>query len=131
MRVGPVQYAEAYVQAAQAVGEKKAAAGLAELLRHARKEALLPEILSALEAKLARESGEVSLAITTAAPLSENLREALASKARALFPEAKTLRTEYREDPEILGGFRIDGPEARYDATVATSLSQLARRISQ
>jgi len=135
------EYARALIQAGRAEGRSNA--DLVQWL-HAGK--FSPEVLEALGAM--REAGDlglinevsrqykeildtedetVSVTITTAVPLDDDLRKKVIAKAESDL-SAPVYLVE-RVDPHILGGVILEQRGKRYDASVRTQLANIRRKL--
>lgn len=70
----------------------------------------------------------VSVTVTTAVPLDDELRGQVIARAQAEF-NAPIYLIE-RVDPSILGGVILEGRTKRYDASVAAQLVNIRRKLS-
>jgi F-type H+-transporting ATPase subunit delta len=84
-------------------------------------------IVDAYERLADEAAGRVRATVTTAIPLSEADREALSKDlSRGL---GKDVRLQARVDPAILGGLVLEVGDRLTDASVATRLDQVRRRV--
>lgn len=135
-------YTRALMEAARSEG--RANADLVQW-QHARK--FSPEVLETLAAMqreddldlvsqvakqykeyLDAEDKTVSVTVTTAVPLDEDLREKVRAKAEADL-KAPVYLVE-RVDPSIIGGIMLEARGKRYDASVRAQLANIRKTLS-
>lgn len=135
-------YTRALMEAARSEG--RANADLVQW-QHARK--FSPEVLETLAAMqreddldlvsqvakqykeyLDAEDKTVSVAVTTAVPLDDDLREKVRAKAEADL-KAPVYLVE-RVDPSIIGGIMLEARGKRYDASVRAQLANIRKTLS-
>ena len=87
----------------------------------------IDEIAERFEVLADQAAGRVRATVTTAIPLSEADREALASDLSTQL--GKDVRLESRVDPAILGGLVLQVGDRLTDASVAARLDQLRRQV--
>lgn len=135
-------YTRALMEAARSEG--RANADLVQW-QHARK--FSPEVLETLAAMqreddldlvaqvakqykeyLDAEDKTVSVTVTTAVPLDDNLREKVRAKAEADL-KAPVYLVE-RVDPSIIGGIMLEARGKRYDASVRAQLANIRKTLS-
>lgn len=135
-------YTRALMEAARSEG--RANADLVQW-QHARK--FSPEVLETLAAMqreddldlvsqvakqykeyLDAEDKTVSVTVTTAAPLDDDLREKVRAKAEADL-KAPVYLVE-RVDPSIIGGIMLEARGKRYDASVRAQLANIRKTLS-
>ena len=135
-------YTRALMEAARSEG--RANADLVQW-RHARKHS--PEVLETLAAMqreddldlvsqvakqykeyLDAEDKTVSVTVTTAVPLDDDLREKVRAKAEADL-KAPVYLVE-RVDPSIIGGIMLEARGKRYDASVRAQLANIRKTLS-
>ncbi|MEM9706559.1 MAG: F0F1 ATP synthase subunit delta [Pseudomonadota bacterium] len=90
---------------------------------------LLETILSALEARLAQERGEVSAEAISAAPLSEEQQKRLRGEIERMVGKAVKLVT--RVDPELLGGLIVKVGSTMVDSSLRTKLNKLKTAMKE
>ena len=135
-------YTRALMEAARSEG--RANADLVQW-QHARK--FSPEVLETLAARqreddldlvsqvakqykeyLDAEDKTVSVTVTTAVPLDDDLREKVRAKAEADL-KAPVYLVE-RVDPSIIGGIMLEARGKRYDASVRAQLANIRKTLS-
>lgn len=135
-------YTRAFMEAARSEG--RANADLVQW-QHARK--FSPEVLETLAAMqreddldlvsqvakqykeyLDAEDKTVSVTVTTAVPLDDDLREKVRAKAEADL-KAPVYLVE-RVDPSIIGGIMLEARGKRYDASVRAQLANIRKTLS-
>jgi len=87
----------------------------------------LGEIVSAFDLEMDRRMGAVSAQITTAAPITDQERAALASKLNQM--TGKQVRLEFNSDPEIIGGVVTQIESVIYDGSIRSQLSQIETKL--
>ncbi|MEZ5965934.1 MAG: ATP synthase F1 subunit delta [Planctomycetota bacterium] len=114
----------------------RALAGSNELTRSAlgvvldrRREALLPDLASALRAMVQEQAGEAVAVVETAKPLSEAdqsaLREQMARRT------GKRIVLDVRDNPDLLGGVRVRVGNTLYDGSLLGELEALQQALLQ
>ena len=88
---------------------------------------LLPEIPAAYRRELDERQGIVSGTVLFAAPLSPARKAQIEQQLAAA--TGRTVRLEYREDPDMIGGAKIQIGSVIYDASVKTQLEEMRRQI--
>ncbi len=88
---------------------------------------LLPDILEQFRRLAVRGPKAQIVRVTSAVPLTDDEKRALAEKLAAQFGE--NLEFEYREDPSILGGLVIRVGDRVIDASVAGKLKALRETL--
>ena len=108
--------------------------GLSELTRnflgvlaHNRRLGHLPDIARAFATIAAAARGEVTAKVTTAHPLTDEQRRALAAKLKAR--EGREVQIDAGVDPEILGGLVVTIGSRRIDGSLRTRLNSLAQAM--
>ncbi len=89
---------------------------------------LVDKVYSEFKRLVDSDDSMVSVTVTTAVPLDDDLREKVCQKAEEMF-HASVYLVE-RVDPKILGGIIIEARNQRYDASVRTQLSAVRRKLS-
>jgi F-type H+-transporting ATPase subunit delta len=93
------------------------------LLAHKRRLFVLPEIIAAYQAMLARPKGEVSAELVSAVPLSEDQARAVREQLSATLGQTVTLSRTV--DPGLLGGLIVRLGSRMIDASLRTKLQRL------
>lgn len=84
------------------------------------------KVLRALDAYVESESGVIAVRVTTARSLSEAQRKQIEVSATGLLGKpGRQVAIEFHEDPAVIGGFRLETNDTRYDCTVARGLREL------
>lgn len=84
------------------------------------------KIIRALDAYVEAELGIIAVAVTSARPLADVERKRVAASAATLLGQAgRKVVLEFREDPAVIGGLRLETSDTRYDSTVARGLREL------
>jgi F-type H+-transporting ATPase subunit delta len=100
---------------------------LLDLLAARDRTALLPDVVEAYAEMANATHGVASAEVTSAVPLPEGQRAALAAALRGRGADVE-LRT--RVEPELLGGVLVRTGGRTYDGTVRTRLAALKRRLA-
>lgn len=112
-----------YVAKKLIAGDNNIITGLAALLVEERRTSELDLIVRDIEFALA-ESGVVIADVTSARPLSDELRTAIASFIKKESGATDvTLREQIEAD--VIGGVKVEIPGAEYDATIENRLEKL------
>jgi len=87
-----------------------------------------PEIAKAFAERVQDATGRLAVTVTTAVPLTDELRKALEDRLR----DETGLQLELTEriDPEIVGGMVIDASGTVVDASVRRSIDDMRERLS-
>lgn len=84
----------------------------------------------ALDAYAEADSGIVSVVATTAHPLTDPNRKQVTEKAAELLGQSgRGVSIEFREDPALIGGIRLETADSRYDSTVARAIKELRKSL--
>lgn len=84
------------------------------------------KILRALDSYVEGASGIMAVTVTSARPLSDAERNQIeVSAAKLLGKDGCRVVIEFREDPTVIGGIRLETSDTRYDSTVARGLREL------
>lgn len=108
-------------------GAHKLTRGLLLVCLEKRRLALLPNIVAAIEADLARQSGSVKGQATAAFALEENLKQQIAEKVGAMINKKTELT--WAEDRSLLGGFKVQVGQTIWDASLKHQLGRLEESI--
>jgi F-type H+-transporting ATPase subunit delta len=93
------------------------------LLAQKRRLFVLPEIIAAYQAMLARHKGQVSAELVSAVPLSEDQARAVQEQLSTALGQAVTLARAV--DPGLLGGLVVRVGSRMIDASLRTKLQRL------
>ena len=98
------------------------------LLINKEREAYLPEIAAAFEEQYKKYKGIQTVKLTTAMPVSEDVRQAILNKVKTdrRMPEID-LQTEVRE--ELIGGFVLEIGDELIDASIAYDLHKIKQQF--
>jgi F-type H+-transporting ATPase subunit delta len=123
----PVLSREDQGRAITAVGERAGFQRLTVqflgLLAQKRRLFVLPEIIAAYQAMLARHKGEVSAELVSAVPLSEDQARTVQERLRTVLGQSVTLSRAV--DPGLLGGLVVRLGSRMIDASLRTKLQRL------
>ena len=101
---------------------------LARLLVEAGRAGEIDQLVGEYERLADEAGGRLRATVTTAVPLAEGERKRLAERvSRRLEAE---VRLDARVDPPLIGGLVLQVGDRLYDASVATRLQQLRRRLA-
>ena len=98
---------------------------LAAYLTEHKRVATADLVIKDIEHELLVQSGQLHASITSARPLTDQLRNSLATALRTQ-TGAKAVYLSEETDPALLGGFIARTADAELDASVRTKLHQLA-----
>ena len=129
----PVYRRKDQQQAMVALAEKM---GLSETMRNTlalmaskRRLFVLPALIRALEARLARERGEVTAEVTSATPLSDAQEGRLAETLKAKVGQDVKLKTTV--DERLIGGLVVKVGSRMIDTSIASKLAQLQNTMKE
>ena len=98
------------------------------LLMNKEREAYLPEITAAFEEQYKTYKGIQTVKLTTAVPVSEDLKQAILGKIKTDRQVAQIdLETEVR--PELIGGFVLEIGDELIDASIAFDLNKIKQQF--
>ena len=106
------------------------AANFAKLLVRKRRANLAPQIIEAFRERLNRVRGIAEADVTTAVPLSDEARTAVAEAVRR-YTNADTVTLYETVDSEIIGGAVVKIGDRIIDGSVRTRLSTMRRSLAQ
>ena len=106
------------------------AANFAKLLVRKRRASLAPQIIEAFRERLNRVRGIAEADVTTAVPLSDEARTAVAEAVRR-YTNADTVTLYETVDSEIIGGAVVKIGDRIIDGSVRTRLSTMRRSLAQ
>lgn len=89
---------------------------------------LINEVYSEFKRMVDSDDSIVSVTVTTAVPMDDDLRQKVCKKAEDMFKA--TIYLVERVEPSILGGIIIEARGERYDASVKTQLTTVRRTLS-
>jgi len=124
MRSNVRRYALAYIEAAEAAGERglpALARRFVELLARRRQRRLLPKIVAAIRPLWNERHGVTPVRLTTAAPFD-------AASLTKAFPDGDISTAV---DPSIIGGAIVDVGDVRVDGSVRSSLNRLYAALAR
>jgi F-type H+-transporting ATPase subunit delta len=100
---------------------------LLDLLAARGRTALLPDVVEAYAERANAAHGVVSAEVTSAVPLPEGQRGALAAALRG---QGEDVELRARVEPDLVGGLLVRTGGRTYDGTVRTRLAALRRRLA-
>lgn len=88
----------------------------------------MPEIVSAFIEQYNSLKNIKTVKVTTAVPMAENTREALAGKVASFFPGA-TINLKTAVNADLIGGFVLEAEDRLFDASVRKKLNEIKNNI--
>lgn len=115
---------EAILRAATTGKVTELTAAFNRLLIKKGRESVLPEIINAFIEQYKFQMDIHTIKLTTAIPISEDVRQAIVSKVKSLAPmKSVELETVVKED--IIGGFLLELGDTLVDASIAYDLNKI------
>ncbi len=108
---------------------KKLTANLLGLMAANRRLAHLPRTLATFEALAAEKRGETTVEVTSAQPLSDAQRDALASSLATTL--GKSVHIQTTVNPALIGGLIVKIGSRMIDASVASKLTRLQHAMKE
>lgn len=102
-----------------------------ELLVKKGREAYLPEIATEFAAQYKAMQKITSVKLTAATPISESVVADLKARLIKSGITHPNLEVEINVDPELIGGFVLEFDDKRYDASVASKLTDLKAEFTK
>jgi F-type H+-transporting ATPase subunit delta len=103
--------------------------GFLSLLARNRREALLPDIARSF-LRMARETRGIRSAVcTTAVPVTDELAQAIRTAVEASYQSIVDM--EFRQDPELMGGYVLRVGDDRYDTSIASGLKKIQQALTR
>lgn len=121
--VGREEQGAAIRALASAMGLDGLTANALALMAARRRLFVLPQLVRAIEARIAAEMGEVTAAVTSATPLDEAERAALSGMLRTHFGKDVTLNTSV--DETLIGGLVVKVGSRMIDTSIRAKLAKL------
>lgn len=128
MRLSVEQYALALQELSQKDGVAQTLTNFRAFLKRKGEESRLPSILTALLEREEESRGVLTLDVYTKHTASEETKKNVQRKAEELFP-GKKVTLEYKEDIQVLGGFRLQGKDVQYDQSLAKTLKNISQTL--
>ena len=100
-----------------------------QLIARNRRAGDLPDVVRAFRRLSAQHRGVAAAEVTSAVPLSDSQRDAVAAALRGSLGKAPEITT--RVDPSILGGLRVRVGSRLYDASLKTRLDHLKTALKR
>lgn len=100
---------------------------LVKLLAENRRLGVLPEIAEAYEHRKSEHEGTVDVVVATAFPLKPAQEQTLAEALKTKL--GQEVRITSREDPDLIGGFRLMAGDMVIDGSIAAQLDRLAHEL--
>lgn len=132
-QISPKSIAEAIYRATEGKSESELPHLLkraAQVLRDKRMLGKSEEIMEALSNIIEKKSGIVRAKVTTAHSMDGGERNKLESEIKEKY-NARTVKAEFFESPEMLGGMRIEVGDEVLDTTYKNKLRQLEKFLIQ
>lgn len=132
MRIAEAQLVRAAGELAQAGSLKggEIAQSIMQLLRRKRMNRRLGKVERALARYVEQESRTLSVLVTSARALETTERAEIEKQATTLLGKSDWQATfEFREDPSLIGGIRIETADMRYDQSVSRALRELHKSL--
>lgn len=98
------------------------------LLVNKGREGALPEIASAFISQYKKLKSIRTVKLTTAAPVNDNVTEAIRSKVAASMP-GQQVEMKVSVDPELIGGFVLEMDDKLVDASVRRDLQDIKKKF--
>lgn len=134
MKIIPVQYARALYEAARGQNEaeiKVAAKRLVEMLTRHQALKKLPAIIAAFEDLWEREENEWRAELSSVNRFTDTEKEALSAYwSRHTGRAGARLEFVEKQDPGLLGGFRLQAGGRLLDASLQTAIADLKLRLN-
>ncbi|HEU4471035.1 MAG TPA: ATP synthase F1 subunit delta [Flavisolibacter sp.] len=92
------------------------------------RESILPEVINAFVQQYKQYKGIHTVKLTTAAPLSDGLRNALVDQVRKT-SNMQNIELETKVDPNIIGGFVLQAGDKLIDASIAYDLKEVGKQF--
>lgn len=99
-----------------------------QLLLNKNRETFLPEIIDAFIAQYKSYKGIYTIKLTTASPVSDELREAIIKKITST-TEMKQVELNAKVDESIIGGFILETGDHLLDASIAYDLNNVKKQF--
>ncbi|HYM95424.1 MAG TPA: ATP synthase F1 subunit delta [Chitinophagaceae bacterium] len=103
-------------------------AAFTRLLIHKAREKNLPEIITAFIDQYKKFKHIYSIKLTTAAPVSEELKNAIVKQIQSV-SEMQNIELETAVNPELIGGFVLQAGDQLVDASIAYDLKNIAKQF--
>jgi F-type H+-transporting ATPase subunit delta len=104
-------------------------AAFVQLLTRKAREYFLPEIVTAFVDQYNELKNIYQVKITTAAPISEELKNAILSKLR-VDADVQNLELETKVEEELIGGFKLEMRGSLVDATILRDLKDVKKQFA-
>lgn len=102
--------------------------GFVALLVNKGRESVLPEIATEFIAQYKQMKHISTVKLTTAAPVDEQVKEAIRAKVAAGMP-GQQVEMEVSVDPELIGGFTLEMDHKLIDASVRRDLNDIKKKF--
>ena len=115
---------ESILRTATQVRDSSMVSAFNSLLIRKGRESVLPEILDAFVDQYKEFKGIHTIRLTTATPVSEEVKQVIVSKVQSLMPmKTVELQTQVREN--IIGGFLLEVGDTLVDASISYDLNKI------
>lgn len=129
MRLSQTQYAEALYELLKDGKEKEVLKRFQAYLTRRGEMKKWLGILRAVVEKAEQHEKILHLSVTTRFPLDESGKKIIAKHAKSLYPD-KEFIWEYQVDEGVIGGFRLQTKDTRYDTTLREQLRQFSQTLT-
>lgn len=102
---------------------KRLSQEVAAYLLSERRVSELDSILRDVQADWA-DAGYIEVIATSAHPLTDAIKAGITRQVKGLYPEAKQVIITEVNDPEVIGGVRLNLPNQQFDLTVEAKLNK-------
>lgn len=93
------------------------------------RESFLPEIIQSFIDQYKRFNNIHTVQLTTATPISEELKSAIVARIRANSSDMQKIELETLVDADLIGGFTLQAGDKLVDASIAYDLRELSREF--
>src|SRR5438270_2107068 len=100
-------------------------AAFIRLLINKLREETLPEVITAFIQQYKQHKNIHTVKLTTAVPVSEEVKKAIVSQVQATGHDMQNIELETAVDPSLIGGFVLQSGDKLVDASVSNSLKEV------
>jgi F-type H+-transporting ATPase subunit delta len=125
--IGPVKKAAAFDEVLSKAGVTGGVRRFFQVVAQAARLNLIHELVAAFDELVDERMGVVNAAVASAQPLSPSQSKALEASLAAR--TGKTIRLQWKADPALLGGLKVQVGSTVYDASLQGQLRQLKTRL--
>lgn len=109
---------------------KQLSAAFIKLLVNKGREEHLPEIADSFIAQYKEKKNIKSVKLTSAAPMNDNLKQAILAKVQQSMPDAQ-IEMEEKVNEDLIGGFVLQVDDKLFDASVRRDLNDVKAQFSK